>query len=250
VQLGLTYFDVEYENQVDAYLSNLAILSLEPYFAGTGIILRGTEARDRVLQLLAQGVAPVGTFPGGSPANVNLFVDGRSQNLGLSKTQGLDFQGMYALDTDSLGLFTFSASGTWLFKYELAVTDTAPLVDRLNTIFNPLEFKLRAGVDWQNGPMRASATVTHVNGYTNNAITIPQSVGSYSPVDLAFSWSLGDAGSGPLDGLVAGIELRNAFDVDPPYVNIAPTANGSGGYDATASNPVGRLLGISLRKKW
>jgi iron complex outermembrane recepter protein len=250
VQLGLTYFDVEYENQVDAYLSNLAILSLEPYFAGTGIILRGTAARDRVLQLLAQGVAPVGTFPGGSAANVNLFVDGRSQNLGLSKTQGLDFQGMYALDTDSAGLFTFTASGTWLFKYEVAVTDTAPLVDRLNTIFNPLEFKLRAGVDWQRGPARASVIATHVNGYTNNAITIPQDVSSYTPIDLAFSWSFGSSGWDPLDDLVVGLEVRNAFDEDPPYVNIAPTANGSGGYDATASNPVGRLFGVSLRKKW
>jgi iron complex outermembrane receptor protein len=33
-------------------------------------------------------------------------------------------------------------------------------------------------------------------------------------------------------------------------VNLAPSVNGSGGYDATAANPVGRLFAISLRKKW
>jgi iron complex outermembrane receptor protein len=33
-------------------------------------------------------------------------------------------------------------------------------------------------------------------------------------------------------------------------VNLAPGVNGSGGYDATSSNPVGRLLALSLRKKW
>jgi iron complex outermembrane receptor protein len=98
--------------------------------------------------------------------------------------------------------------------------------------------------------MRASAVATHVNSYTNNAITVTQNVGSYTPVDLAFSWNFGDSGWDPVDDLIVGLEVRNAFDEDPPYVNIAPTANGSGGYDATASNPVGRLFGISLRKKW
>jgi iron complex outermembrane recepter protein len=251
LQLSLTYFDVEYENQVESYLSNLAILALEPYFAGTGIILRGTEARDRVLQLLAQGVTVgAGSFPGGNPANVNLFVDGRSQNLGLSLTQGLDFQGTYALDTASAGTFTFSASGMYLFKHEVAITATAPLIDRLNTIFSPLELKLRAGVDWQFGAARASVTAMHVNGYTNTAITPNEDIGSYTPIDVAFSWNFGSSGWNPLDDLVVGLEVRNAFDEDPPFVNIAPTANGSGGYDATASNPVGRLFAISLRKKW
>ena len=30
---------------------------------------------------------------------------------------------------------------------------------------------------------------------------------------------------------------------------IAPNVNGSGGYDATATNPTGRVIGISLRKR-
>ena len=65
LHLSFTYFEIEYENQVESYLSNLTILSREADFAGTGIILRGTAARDRVLQLLAQGVTlAAGTFPG------------------------------------------------------------------------------------------------------------------------------------------------------------------------------------------
>jgi iron complex outermembrane receptor protein len=52
------------------------------------------------------------------------------------------------------------------------------------------------------------------------------------------------------EDLSLGLELRNVLDEDPPYVNLAPGVNGSGGYDATAANPVGRLLALSLRKKW
>jgi iron complex outermembrane receptor protein len=47
-----------------------------------------------------------------------------------------------------------------------------------------------------------------------------------------------------------GLEARNLFDEDPPFVNVAPSANGSGGYDATVTNPIGRLLALTLRKKW
>ena len=93
--------------------------------------------------------------------------------------------------------------------------------------------------------------MTHVGGYTNTAITPAKTFGSYTPVDVAFAWNLGDSQlERLLEGLAVGLEVRNAFDDDPPYVNIAPSANGSGGYDATASNPIGRLFAVSLRKKW
>ena len=102
------------------------------------------------------------------------------------------------------------------------------------------------------GPSTSSATaaVTHVGSYINNTSTaFTQDVGAYSPVDLLASWRLGN-GVSMLGNLVLGLEARNLFDEKPPYVNIAPTANGSGGYDASAANPVGRLFAVSLRTKW
>jgi len=33
-------------------------------------------------------------------------------------------------------------------------------------------------------------------------------------------------------------------------VNIAPSVNGSGGYDATAADPIGRLFAASVRKSF
>jgi iron complex outermembrane receptor protein len=50
--------------------------------------------------------------------------------------------------------------------------------------------------------------------------------------------------------MTIGFEARNMFDEDPPYVNLAPSGNGSGGYDATASNPIGRVLALTLSKNW
>jgi iron complex outermembrane receptor protein len=78
------------------------------------------------------------------------------------------------------------------------------------------------------------------------AITPNERVDSYTPVDLNLTWRVGD----PAKPLAFGIEVRNLFDIRPPYVNIAPSVNGSGGYDATTTDPIGRLFAFSVRKSF
>ncbi len=253
LHFGLTYWDVNYKNQVLANLSNLAILGTEAQYAGTGIILRGTAAATRVQQLLAQGVTLAGgSFPGGSAANVTLFVDGRSQNLGVSVTRGIDFIGSWRAELGGEDALTFSASGTYLTKYRVALTPTAPLIDRLNFIFNPLKFRARGSVTWDHGAFSARVLANHVNGYFNNLTAAGQQVKSYTPIELNLTYRIGDRNAtGFFDkGMTLSLEVRNLFDIDPPYVNLAPSGNGSGGYDASASDPIGRLFAVSLRKSF
>lgn len=246
-RLSATYFNVEYTNQVEAYLSDLAILSREAQFNGTNIIYRGAAAAAQVANYQTQGIGVVGVLP----ANITLFVDGRNNNLGKSLTEGIDVVANYTVPTDNLGTFLFNASATYLTRYQVAITESAPLIDRRNTIFFPLKFKARASIAWDFDPIRLQIQATHVNGYTNNAITVPARVKSYTPVDLSVAWKLGGTdATGILGGLTLGAEVRNVFDIKPPYVNLAPSGNGSGGYDATAASPIGRLFAASLRAKF
>jgi iron complex outermembrane receptor protein len=245
LRLSLTYFSVDYRNQVIALLSDLALLTRLSQFDGTGLILQGAAAGQEVAALISQGLAVAGALPGGNPLNVGLFVDGRSQNLGSSVTKGIDFQASYSLPTASAGTFRFNVSGTYLTDYKTGQTPTAPIIDQLNQIFQPLRFKARASVAWEKGPFTALVQATHLNGYTNTAITPNERVDSYTPVNLNLSWQIGDDAK----PLTFGLEVRNLFDTRPPYVNIAPSVNGSGGYDATAADPVGRLVSFSVRKK-
>jgi iron complex outermembrane receptor protein len=251
LRLSLTYFNIKYTNQVDTYLADLAILSRESQFAGTGIILRGADAAARVCQLIAGGTSVTGALPGGNCNNVTLFVDGRNNNLGQSRTEGIDFVANYRLATDRVGDFAFNLSGTYMTRFSAAVSPAATPVDRLNTIFNPLRFKARGSVTWDIGNVRSQLTLTHVGGYLNNAVKPSQKVASYNPVDLSVAWNIGgENGGGLLSNLVLGAEVRNLFDEKPPYVNIAPGGNGNGGYDATVTNPIGRMFAVSLRKSW
>jgi iron complex outermembrane receptor protein len=246
--VNVTYWNVDYRNQVSAYLSDLAILGREAQFAGTGIILRGTAAANRVIELLGQGITSVGAFPGGNPANVTVFVDGRSQNLARSTTRGIDFNIIYNMNISENDDLTFAASGTYLTSYHVAQTPAAPMLDQRNLIFRPLTFRARASVTWDHGPFSARLLANHVGGYTNNLPTVPQEVDNYTPLDLSLTWRLDESGiASSLERFSITAEVRNLFNVGPPYVNIAPSGNGSGGYDATAANPIGRIFAITGR---
>ncbi|MDF7776361.1 TonB-dependent receptor [Sphingomonas sp. AOB5] len=252
LRVSATYWNVEYINQVDSYLSDLAILTREAQFAGTGIILTGTAARDRVLALLASGVTLArGTFPGGDPNNVTLFIDGRNNNLGQSNTSGIDASINWRIETANLGTFNLNASGTYLTNFKTAVSPAGTPIDRRNTIFYPLTFKARGSVAWSIDALLAQVTVTHVGGYRNTAVTPNQNVKSFTPVDLIFAFDLGKMGApSAVSGITLGFEVRNLFDSGPPYVNLAPGVNGGGGYDPSAASPIGRVIAASIRAKF
>ena len=242
LKFSATYFNVDYKNQVIALLSDLAVLTRLSQFNGTGLILQGTDAATAISTLVSQGLAVAGVLP----ATPTLFVDGRSQNLGRSITRGIDFTANYRMETRRAGTFAFNLSGTYLTGFKTAQTPSAPFVNQLNLIFQPLKFKMRAGVNWDKGPVGIGLRATHIGGYTNIAITPNQQVKSYTPVDLNLTFKVGDRDK----PFIFGVEVRNLFDISPPYVNIAPSGNGSGGYDATASDPVGRVVAVSVRKSF
>ncbi len=244
LKIGLTYWNVNYDNQVIANLSNLAILGNESFYAGTGVILRGAEAAARAAALNASGIG----FVGSPPNPITLFVDGRSKNLGKSTTRGIDFSVNYRMDLSDVDTVSLTSAGTYLTSYEVAVAPSAPTVDQLNTIFNPLKFKMRSSLSYDHETFNARLTWTHVGSYENTAIKPSEPVRGYNPIDLALTWDVPDTmRTSFLKRLALSMEVRNMFNERPPFVAITPSGNGSGGYDATAADPIGRLLAFSLR---
>jgi iron complex outermembrane receptor protein len=267
LHLGITYFDIAYKNTISGLLSNLAVLTYADEYAGTDTILFGQAAYDRIQVLAAEGVggsgpAPFRSGPAGFPPGafdcfdgINIpscvFVDGRSLNLGRSRMQGIDFDARYRLQAGAAGALTFQTTLTYMTAYDVAFTPGGDYNDLLNNIYQPLNFKARAAVNWNRGPFDARLSLSHVGGYDNDIVTPVQKVGSYTPVDLSFGWQLGESFAlTKVESLTMGVEVRNLFDTDPPYVNSVPGANGGGGFDATVTNPIGRALAVSLRARF
>lgn len=241
LRFSVTYFSVDYKDKIVALLSDLAVLTRASLYDGTGIILKDAAAAQKVQDFVNQGLSVAGVLP--NP--VTVFVDGRNNNLGRSVTRGIDFSMNYRIPTESAGTFAFNLNGTYLTEYNTKQTPNAASISQINQIFQPLKFKLRAVLNWDKGPIGALVRVSHVGGYTNTAITPNETVSSFTPVDLNLSWRISPKSA--LKSIVLGAEIRNLFNAKPPYVNIAPSGNGSGGYDATAADPVGRLFAISAR---
>lgn len=242
LKLNLTYFHIEYEKQITSYLSDLTILNREDEFAGTGIIVRNPDPA-----FIAQLVA---TKPirGVLPNPVTLYVDGRTNNLGTSIAAGYDLMASYDFEAGAAGKFALGLSATYFDTYEVAITPTADRADQLNTIFNPLRFKARANVTWSRGGMLGAMYVNYLDSYDNNLVTPLQTVDGKTTVDLNLSYSFQGQGFG--EGLRAALDVVNLFDAEPPFVNIAQSPNGGGGFDPTLNNPVGRVVGLTLTKKW
>jgi iron complex outermembrane receptor protein len=242
LKLGLTYFHIDYEKQITSYLSDLTILNRESQFAGTGIIVRNPDpafVADLVATKPIRGVLP-------NP--VTLYVDGRTNNLGTTIAAGFDLTVDYTLDAGTAGQFDFGLMTTWFSTYDVAITPAADKVDQLNTIYNPLETKARGNVTWRRAGFTGNLFVTYLGAYDNNLANPVQDVDSKTMLDLSFSYEF--QGEGFSKGLSIGVDASNVLDEDPPFVNIAQSPNGGGGFDPTLNNPVGRIVGLTLRKKW
>ncbi|MDP3670436.1 MAG: TonB-dependent receptor [Telluria sp.] len=245
-KIGLTYFDILYENQVTGYLADLTVLNREAQFAGTGIIQRNPSP-----ELVARLTSQYAVASGVLPANWTLFVDGRNSNLGKSVSNGFDFQASTRVPTEAWGNFGFGVSGTYYTKYQVAISPGAELADQLNLIFNPLRFKTRLSASWSSGPWYANTFVNYQNSYTNNLARPEQKVASFTGVDARLAYEIGaDNGPSWLAGSTFALGVTNLFDRTPPFVNIAQSSNGGGGFDPTLTNPVGRTVSLSLNKRF
>ncbi len=265
LKISLTYFDIAYENTIAGLLSNLSILTYADEYAGTDVILFGRPAYDRIVDIRDNGIAGTGPvalrqIAGASTACLTaplpdysncIYADGRSLNLGRSQMQGIDFDMRYVTDVGAADTLTFGFNGTYLTGYDVAFTPAGDTTSLKNKIYNPLTFKARASVAWNRGPFTLRGEVQHVGGYVNDIVEPDEKVKAYNLVDVTLNWRLSDTFDMlGVDGLTLGLEARNVFDADPPYVNSRQGQNSGGGYDPTVTNPIGRLFALSLRAKF
>ena len=162
---------------------------------------------------------------------------------------GIDFNLRYRAHLGAMDTLSFLVNGTYLTSYQVAFTPSGAFKSLKNSIYNPLTFKARASVGWDHGPFNLQSMVTYIGGYKNDIVTPAEHVDSYTLVDLTLNWDLSDSFDMGLDRVSLGLEVRNLFNTNPPYVNSQPGANSGGGYDPTVTNPVGREFAVSLRTK-
>jgi len=247
-KLSLTYYNINYKNQIASYLSDLTILQQTNELGG--LVTRCPSAA--CTAQVNEYTTGAGALPilGPPLANPSVFVNGAEENLGATKTQGLDLVGSYGFQTPLPGRWSVDLSANVTTQYEAQFTPTGAYFNVLNTIGYPLRLRMRGDIGWAFGPFTSKFFVNYINGYTNTETTPSQSVSSYVTEDLDVVLNAGRVlQSSFAKDLTFAFHVTNIGNVTPPYVNI-PIGNGGGGYDPTAASPLGRVISVGFGKKF
>jgi iron complex outermembrane receptor protein len=175
------------------------------------------------------------------------IIDFDWRNLAATRVKGIDLKFDESLDT-RYGNLQLGLNGGYTLSFEQAVSDTSRRVDISDTVGNPLALRLRGSVEWYQHRwdlpgFGASATVDHSGSYRDVNVGAERAVNAFTSLDLRFSYRSANDG-GLLSDTEISLNATNVFDRAPPFVDRED------GYDILNADPYGRVVSLSLQKKW
>jgi outer membrane receptor protein involved in Fe transport len=233
-----TYFDVDFANRIGAAGDVLTAIRNPASFAAVLI-------RDPSPEQIAYYSSLAATIGGVFPADgVELIYDGRLVNVSSQRVRGVDVSASYDLPVAG-GELVFFLDASRLLEFSRAPLPNAPTINQLDTLYNPIDLRMRAGLSWSGARWRASATVNYADDYRDTISTPNRKVDSWTTYDLRLGVGLDrDIASQRRTELT--LNIQNLLDEDPPFVN-----NTLGlGFDAVNASPAGRVVSIELRRRW
>lgn len=205
-----------------------------------------------------------GSLQGSLPPTVYFLNNNDQGNLLNLRVQGIDAILSYTHYTENYGSFTVGGSMTYYTKFDQDFGDEEWSVlntSGSNSTFPSVQIRGRFQAGWENGPVSVDAFVNYTGSYYNwnnstvepiilNANGYPVGGGdridASATLDLHASYDLSLAS---LDRASIFIDVKNAFDQDPPFYsgNTGGIGVGGYGYNGFVSNPLGRIISIGFR---
>ena len=165
------------------------------------------------------------------------YVDLRQQNLGGTKTNGVDLSGNYRLST-SMGKYVFGVQSTYVNKYEYQDYANGPWNQNVGIFVGTgpiFKWTNNLNLNWTMGEFSAGLAGHLKSGYVDQvkAAHPGHLVDSYATYDAFGSWA-------PIKAVSIVLGVHNMFDKAPPLSY--QTVVFQSGYDARFASPVGRSI--------
>ena len=245
LSLHASYFDVVFDNRIEQPFVTTA-QAFEPRFAA---FLNTNPTSQQIADLVNDrrwnerfGVPAADLLSGAAP--VGAIGDGRINNISSSVVRGIDLWLTQALETES-GSLEFGLNVNYLLDFKRALIDTDPLVEEVDTLGRPVDFRARGSISWRRGAWEASGFLNYTDRYTDNISDPARPIDAWATVDLSLSFDSGLQG-GILGNTMFLLGVQNLFDEDPPF---ADTIGGLG-YDSTNADGRGRFVTIQMKTEW
>lgn len=241
LRLSATLFDVDFRDRIDTPPNILIAFQQEQNFPGL-FIRNPTPAQiDAAIAQLDVVGGSVG------PDGIEVIYDERLTNLSAVVVSGLDLQVSYATTTE-FGEIGLNINASYLYDFEKDLGVGAPPLQLVDTVYNPIDLRLRGSLGWQSDNWNIVGTVNYVDDYRDTESNPDRTVDSWTTLDLNVSYTfdaLGRSTEGG-DGTRLTLSIINVADIDPPFVNNFL----GGGYDPGNSSVLGRFASITLTQNW
>ena len=251
--LEITYFNVDFEDRIERPTFNVLAILDDPRFASIinanptdeeiAAVVNNRLYDPTVLAFLG-GPFPAadilaGTFP------VEVIVDNRLTNLAQSVVTGAEVQMSYDFET-ALGSFNLGFTGSYLFDFERKFIEADPLMEEVDTLGRPVDFRARSSATWGRNGWVVTGFVNYTDGYIDQFSNPARAVDSWTTVDLTIAYNNAGEGNTLLSSTRLSLSAQNLLDEDPPFVDTI----GGVGYDAANANPLGRFVSLQITKDW
>jgi iron complex outermembrane recepter protein len=239
-----TYYDIRFTDVVTDPEFSVDVLNAlsEEAILGPSIIQRNPSAA-RVQQLAA------------SPGYTNLFgidlasigaiFDSRMHNLSIERTRGFDLDGSWSTQA-ALADIELGLNGTYIFRFDTQFTPNAPAVSSLNTVYNPVDLRMRARAIIRRGGLTFATFVNFTNSYREEETTGVREIPTWTTVDATVKYTF-NSEHGPLADAALLFSATNLLDKAPPFV---PNPQFGINFDGANANALGRFLSLQISKRW
>jgi outer membrane receptor protein involved in Fe transport len=223
---SLTYFNIDYRGKIQSINSNT--IAGQPDLYSDLVIFNPPQS---LVDFYCNGLFVVAS---GCLPNITAIRDTRLRNLGGLKLEGLDFTIGYTTDLP-LGTLNLGLNGTYMWRYDIAPTASAPFTSQIDIVGFPIDLRARGTIGWSVGNWDLGAAVNYADGNFDPGRQL--AVKSQTTVDLNLTRRF-------TGGWTLRLNASNIFDRAPPFVDTTI------GFDAANYSEIGRRVSLSIQKDW
>lgn len=242
LHLSASFFKVIYRDRVVQPI-NIGTALSDPQYAQF-ITYDPSRAAQEALISGTTTFTNLGQYPY-DPVNVIAIAEDRYTNAARQDIRGVDVTADYRFRVGS-GELGFSSLVSWIDSSQ-QIGASAPVTDLAGVVFNPPHFRARSSASWTSSILNSAVFVNYIGGVRDNRFQPNTDGDSMVTIDVMIGATI-KTGNTPDRDLKVSVVVNNVFDQRPPYLRAL--ASNYVNYDSTNYSALGRIVALSVNKKW
>ena len=243
---ALSYFSIKYRDRVLQPIAQLGAAFTNPayrqYLTFNPTLAQIQAFQGSVTQLINYTSAAY------DPASVIALIDDLYNNAARQDIHGFDLSTTYHFRVTD-GRIDLSGQASWLTS-DQKDTALSPAFALAGTAFNPPHLRARAGATWEVASLTLSCFVNYIGGITDSIVTPSVKGASMTTADVTAVYRVKSA-LRMLHNVRVSLSVQNLTNANPPHLDwpsfYAPYY---AAYDSTNYSALGRVVSVSIGKRW